>query len=195
LLIKSPRFNENFDAESVRSLAVSKTSRNSRLSMTSSRLNKILNVPQPLSGTASSMSRVSFPARLSLASGSVLTRGSRQIVQQCKAASTTKSVRSSIRSVATSRRVAIVDEEREKKEKHILEIINSLNDEELKKVTELLKDDIDLDEKIDPEAEEKEDDGGLGSEVKTRPEDADDLVRQDDDAIDLASIQVPETTP
>jgi len=195
LLIKSPRFNENFDAESVRSLAVSKTSRNSRLSMTSSRLNKILNVPQPLSGTASSMSRVSFPARLSLASGSVLTRGSRQIVQQCKAASTTKSVRSSIRSVATSRRVAVVDEEREKKEKHILEIINSLNDEELKKVTELLKDDIDLDEKIDPEAEEKEDDGGLGSEVKTRPEDADDLVRQDDDAIDLASIQVPETTP
>ena len=163
--------------------------------MTSSRLNKILNVPQPLSGTASSMSRVSFPARLSLASGSVLTRGSRQIVQQCKAASTTKSVRSSIRSVASSRRVAIVDEEREKKEKHILEIINSLNDEELKKVTELLKDDIDLDEKIDPEVEEKEDDGGVGSEVKTRPEDADDLVRQDDDAIDLASIQVPETTP
>lgn len=91
--------------------------------------------------------------------------------------------------------MAVVDEEREKKEKHILEIINSLNDEELKKVTELLKDDIDLDEKIDPEAEEKEDDGGLGSEVKTRPEDADDLVRQDDDAIDLASIQVPETTP
>ena len=50
-------------------------------------------------------------------------------------------------SVTSSRRAAIANEERSENQKHILEVINRLNDEELKRVTEMLKDDdIDAEE-------------------------------------------------
>ena len=86
-------------------------------------------------------------------------------------------------SVTSSRRAAIANEERGQNQKHILEVINRLNDEELKRVTEMLKDD-DIDN-----VEEKED---VNSDEELKIEDVDDMVKiEDEDGYDLASIQVP----
>ena len=85
-------------------------------------------------------------------------------------------------SVTSSRRAAIANEERSENQKHILEVINRLNDEELKRVTEMLKDDdIDAEEKLE-----------VNSDEELKIEDVDDMVKiEDEDGYDLASIQVP----